>query len=229
MARIRSIKPEFWTDEKVVSLSPLARLLFIGMWNFADDFGRGEYSPVRMKMQILPADSADIAELLGEIRREGLIEVYTVDGKGFFAIKGFSKHQKVDHRVASKHPAPPTSADLPRNPPPDQGEDQGREKEWKNSETVVSGAEAPARVVPIDARTALFHEGLAIIRSLVGKPEGPSRQLLGKWLKAAGDDAKLVLTVLQRAADAQPAEPVAWIEGALKPRRAEDPNYRGVL
>lgn len=228
MARIRSIKPEFWTDEKVVSLSPLARLLFIGMWNFADDFGRGEYSPVRMKMQILPADSADIAELLGEIRREGLIEVYSVDGKGYFAIKGFSKHQKVDHRVASKHPAPPTSADLPRNPPPDQGEDQGREKD-KNSETNVSGASLPATVVPIDARTALFHEGLDILRALVGKPDGPSRQLLGKWLKAAGDDARLVLTVLQRAADARPAEPVAWIEGALKPKPAKDDVYRGVL
>ena len=39
MARIRTIKPEFWTDEKVVTLPFEARLLFIGMWNFCDDEG----------------------------------------------------------------------------------------------------------------------------------------------------------------------------------------------
>ncbi len=31
MARIRTIKPEFFTSEDVVALSPLARLLFISV------------------------------------------------------------------------------------------------------------------------------------------------------------------------------------------------------
>lgn len=39
MARIRTIKPEFWTAEQVMELSRDARLLFIGMWNFCDDAG----------------------------------------------------------------------------------------------------------------------------------------------------------------------------------------------
>ena len=39
MARIRTIKPEFWTSEQVVDCSPTARLLFIGLWNFCDDGG----------------------------------------------------------------------------------------------------------------------------------------------------------------------------------------------
>jgi hypothetical protein len=39
MARIRTIKPEFWTDEKIVECSFEARLMFIGMFNFADDKG----------------------------------------------------------------------------------------------------------------------------------------------------------------------------------------------
>lgn len=34
MARIRTIKPEFWTSEQVMGCAPLARLLFIGLWNF---------------------------------------------------------------------------------------------------------------------------------------------------------------------------------------------------
>ncbi len=40
MPRIRSIKPEFWADEKMSSLSPIDRLVFLGLIGMADDFGR---------------------------------------------------------------------------------------------------------------------------------------------------------------------------------------------
>ncbi len=56
MARIRTIKPEFWTSEQVMECAPLARLLFIGLWNFCDDAGRMALSPKRIKAQILPSD-----------------------------------------------------------------------------------------------------------------------------------------------------------------------------
>ena len=39
MARIRTVKPEFWASEQVMECSPIARLLFIGLWNFCDDAG----------------------------------------------------------------------------------------------------------------------------------------------------------------------------------------------
>jgi len=114
LARIRTIKPEIWTDEKFVELSPFARLLFIGLWNFADDEGRMEFRPKRLKLQILPADDLDISALLGEIRRENLVSIYVVDGKEFLSVNGFTKHQKVDKRTASKFPPPPIS---PGSPP----------------------------------------------------------------------------------------------------------------
>ncbi|RJQ39527.1 MAG: hypothetical protein C4555_03200 [Dehalococcoidia bacterium] len=116
MARIRSIKPDFWTDEKIVELSPLARLLFIGMWNFVDDYGRAEYSPKRLKMQILPADTADISALIGEIQGKKLITVYQVDNKEYFAVSKFTKHQKFDKRAGSKIPPPPNPAESRRIP-----------------------------------------------------------------------------------------------------------------
>lgn len=129
MARIRTIKPEFWTDEKVVELSPLARLLFIGLWNFADDEGRMVFSPTRIKLQILPADSGDISALLGEIRGKGLIVIYAVDGTEYLQVSNFALHQKVDKRTASKYPSPPdTPAEFPRIVPTDQGRDQGRDQ-----------------------------------------------------------------------------------------------------
>lgn len=40
MARIRTIKPEFFTSEDIVSLSPLARLFYVSLWCEADREGR---------------------------------------------------------------------------------------------------------------------------------------------------------------------------------------------
>lgn len=131
MARIRTIKPEFWTDEKVVTLSAFARLVFIGLWNFVDDYGRAACSPVRLKMQILPADNADLRQLLAEISGAGLITLYSVDGKDFLQVNGFAKHQKVDTRIASKHPAPPNPAEVRQIHPLDQGREV--EREGKNA------------------------------------------------------------------------------------------------
>lgn len=40
MARIRTIKPEFWSDEKLSPLAPIDRLTFLGLISMADDYGR---------------------------------------------------------------------------------------------------------------------------------------------------------------------------------------------
>ena len=129
MARIRTVKPEFWTDEKVVELSAFARLLFIGLWNFCDDDGRMVYSPKRIKMQIFPADNMDISELFGELRRASLISVYQFDSVEYLQVDKFTKHQKIDKRTASKLPAPPTSAESPRITPTDSNGREGNGKE----------------------------------------------------------------------------------------------------
>lgn len=109
MARIRTIKPDFWTDEKIVELSPFARLLFIGLWNFADDEGRMPYSIRKIKMQIFPSDHTDLSGEFGEIRGASLIEIYTFENVEYLQINNFSKHQKIDKRSNSKYPPPPES------------------------------------------------------------------------------------------------------------------------
>lgn len=150
MARIRTIKPEFWTDEKVVELTAFARLLFIGIWNFVDDAGRMPFSIKRMKMQIFPGDDIDCAALADELLRYNLIAKYSVDGVNYMEVCGFAKHQKIDRRTPSKCPAAEdtlsprrgldersmNSPELPRSPPifPD-----GREwtKEGKGMDQVM--------------------------------------------------------------------------------------------
>lgn len=93
MARIRTVKPEFWTDLKVVTLSPFARLLFMGMWNFADDCGHIEDEPLQLKLQILPNDAVDASGLVEELMDVGLVKRLT----GCLEIVNFNRHQRIDH------------------------------------------------------------------------------------------------------------------------------------
>ena len=56
---------------------------------------------------------------------------------------------------------------------------------------------------------------MAILRGLTGKPDGPSRALLGKLLRSSRDDCAEVHRVLREAASLRPADPVAWITAAV--------------
>lgn len=210
MARIRSLKPEFWTDEKVVELSPLARLLFIGLWNFCDDDGRMALSAKRLKLQILPADSADISALLGEIRREGLVTIYTVEDKEYLQVNGFAKHQKVDRRTPSKIPPPPISPDFPRVVPTE-GIKEGI-KEGSSDPKKDRALDAP----PVDLKQQIFGECLDWLAEKSRKRPDGLRSLIGRWIKQHGEAG--VLAVFIEAQRERPISPVDWIEKALQHR-----------
>lgn len=55
MPRIRTIVPEFWEDERFTNVSLPAWLLYIGMKNFADDYGVILANPVIIKSKVFPA------------------------------------------------------------------------------------------------------------------------------------------------------------------------------
>lgn len=115
MARIRSIKPEFWTSEQVVCCSPNARLLFIGLWTFADDGGVHPAAPMRLKMQVFPGDSFscdDMKSMVEELVSADLVEEYEVDGKPYWRVSGW-KHQRID-QPTYKYPQP--DGYVPNNP-----------------------------------------------------------------------------------------------------------------
>lgn len=108
MARIRTIKPEFFTDADLGELSPLHRLLFAGLWCEADREGRLVDRPRDLKVRILPFDRCDADKLLGDLAATGMIARYEADGDRFIAIRGFKKHQAVNIREpSSKLPEPP--------------------------------------------------------------------------------------------------------------------------
>jgi hypothetical protein len=98
MARIRTIKPEFFTSEDIVSLSPLARLLYIATWCEADKEGRLPWKPMTFKLRYFPGDSCDIHALCKELVDAGLVKLY---GEGLAYIPQFGKHQHVNPRESA--------------------------------------------------------------------------------------------------------------------------------
>ncbi len=105
MARIRSTHAEQWVDDQFVTCSPLGRLLAIGVRNFADDNGAFEWKPIKMKMQILPADNCDINGLLDELLQSNQIIKYSVNGGEYGLIRNFRKYQK-PKKPSCKFPKP---------------------------------------------------------------------------------------------------------------------------
>lgn len=104
MARIRTIKPDFWTDETLTECSLSARLLFIGTWNFCDDEGNLENSHIQLKSKIFPVDNLDVRPLIQELVTHGLLNEYSVSGKKYLNIKGFKKHQLINRPSKPQFP-----------------------------------------------------------------------------------------------------------------------------
>ena len=107
MGRIRSIKPEFPQSESMGNVSRDARLLFIQLWTLVDDSGRARGSSRMLASLLFPYDDdapALIGGWLGELQREGCVELYEVDGARYVWCKNFLRHQKIDKATASKLP-----------------------------------------------------------------------------------------------------------------------------
>jgi uncharacterized phage protein (TIGR02220 family) len=108
VARIRTIKPEFWTSGQVVDCSLITRLLFIGIWNFSDDHGVHPASIKRLKMEVFPSDSItdeELGTMIDELVAAGLLYTYQVDGKEYWQVTGWAAHQRIE-KPTYRHPLP---------------------------------------------------------------------------------------------------------------------------
>jgi hypothetical protein len=105
MARIRSIHPFIFTDEAFVSISPLARVFYIGLLTDADDNGVFEWKPLQLKMRILPAETSTVEPLLEELVGVDLIRPFDSAGKKLGGLRHFCKWQR-PKKPTGKHPIP---------------------------------------------------------------------------------------------------------------------------
>ena len=191
MARIRTIKPEFWTSAQVMECSPTARLLFLGMLNFADDAGRMTYSPKTLKAQIFPSDDIPIDRIVGmvvELSSNGLVLIYSADNKEFISITGWH-HQKRDKPRPSKLPGPfyDGSATVQRKV----ATDPILSNPSGNSAAIAAGAEAPPD--PSQPERDFFRRG----KEILGLKAGGQ---LTKLLNVCGGNVALARSKLELAA-----------------------------
>jgi hypothetical protein len=104
MARIRTIKPEFWQNEQLAGVSFRARLLAIALLNHADDKGLFLANPQLVRAACFPfeEDSKNVLGSLQELSGIGYIEVKNCGGKSVGRICKFLDHQRIDKPQKSK-------------------------------------------------------------------------------------------------------------------------------
>lgn len=105
MARIRTLKPEFWTHEELSALPESTHMLAAALLNYADDEGYFNANPMLIKAACSPLrePSVKIPESLQSLQTMGYLEIGTApDGKRYGRIVHFLTHQKVSHPAKSK-------------------------------------------------------------------------------------------------------------------------------
>ena len=140
MARIRTIKPEFWDSPATAKAGLRARLLYIAMWNWADDWGVGDAHPKRLLSFAFPNDECSEVEprnfrrLASELSECFGVEWYEADGRQFYAIPSWEEHQRTEKK-ARRANIPPDQAErwlyteVSENPPLNLGSaDDGNRK-----------------------------------------------------------------------------------------------------
>jgi hypothetical protein len=174
MARIRTIKPEFFTDEVVGECSPTTRLLFVACWVFADDNGNLERSAKQLKAQAFPYDSLDCEPMLAELIERGLLIEYEADGKKCLHISGFDRHQRIEKPSKPRLPLyieSPTSPGALPEPSPTTPGVVGSLREGKGRERKGEGTRKRATSLPESLTLTEQHRQYAEAQGLVGPAE----------------------------------------------------------
>lgn len=116
MARIRTIKPEFWEDEKIGKLPIPCRLFFIGCWNFADDFGVIKGNAVLLKSQIFPYDEnlrvSEIKKWIDSLVDARMLVPIIHAEESYYFIRTFRSHQILDKRYDKSYIGKEIAKDL---------------------------------------------------------------------------------------------------------------------
>lgn len=160
MARKRMIDPNIWQSEDFSKLSNLAKVVFIGLFSNADDYGYGRGNATYIKSTVFPYDdklrTTDIEKTLQEIASNMSIVFYTSDGSEYYCLTNWDKWQKVDKPQPSRIPRleddstiirrtfDDCSTNVRRTFSPNRKEENRIEKEKKND----SSEQAPEPTAP---------------------------------------------------------------------------------
>lgn len=233
MARIRTIKPEFFRHEGLYEAEKASgfplRVAFAGLWTVADREGRFRWSPRALKLDCLPYDEVDFSRVLDALATRGFIVKYTIDGTDYGFIPSFTQHQVINNReVQSNLPPPHENNDLTRDArvddatltplKQDQGEGKGREGEGKIVDVEV---DARARGSTISAEAFDLADELLVLagHSLEFVPPGwcGAAMRVQSWLNSGWRRDAIVPAVKAVTARKRgpPANSVQFFENAI--------------
>lgn len=147
MARIRSIKPEYWADQDLAEqVSRDARLLYIGLWNLADEHSRLRGDPRYIKGQLFPYDDdlgpSEISALLDTLNLAGKLVQYRTSTGTFIFLPKLSKNQRLEpEKVPTKLPGPDDAGSVLLEPKAaivsDESESRADEVAWRADEDAL--------------------------------------------------------------------------------------------
>ena len=178
MTRIRTLKPEFWGDEKLSPLQAITRLVFLGLISMADDAGRLVDNLKTIDGFVFPSTEESSRESLDTLARLSRIIRYTSDsGQKLIEIANWKRHQKVDK--PSRYVLPPS-------------------QESRESLANVSRSDLVPRTLDQGPRTETAAQILARIKTLAEEKPVPGQETrrfirraaveeLGPWIAAAYD------------------------------------------
>jgi hypothetical protein len=112
MARIRTVKPDFFRSPDTAKADFPVRIFYQAMWCWADDFGVGETNINGLLGFAFPDDDGftaqDVRRFCADVAQHFDVTFYEVSGRHFYAIPSWEKHQKLERRAERR-----------KNPPPD--------------------------------------------------------------------------------------------------------------
>lgn len=206
MPRIRSIKPDFFKSRSVKKLTDREKLVWIGLWPYADDYGRllDEPAMIAGELWAVGLNEKRMNDTLQGLHRAGRITRYQVNGEGFIQVTGW-EHQKISHPTDSNIPPIPVESHSGTAPEPFVLEGIGEER--KGEEGTRGSAPHPlppdyALTQPMrdwaatNAPAALLDREFMKFRDywLVGNGAGKKHkswdQTLRTWLLRAQGDAE---------------------------------------
>lgn len=158
MARIRTVKPDFFRHEllqdlEIANPGKYPMMVFEALWGHCDSKGRFEWKPRTLKLDILPFLPFDMAETLGILLDSGLVSCYVVDGKQYGEIQTFEKHQRLSGKELTEGEKYPEPIEKDREATgkqqgsireiPESQEGKGKEEEGKGTDVTLGEPPVP--------------------------------------------------------------------------------------
>ena len=215
MARIRTIKPEFWQNESLASCSPHARLLAIAALQLADSSGRLLWIPMQVHAHAFPFEPGiDITDLARELVEIGYLSVYEHGGKKYAEVTNFIKHQRLSGKEADYESNIPSPRDdgsscifhseakgktqaLPREAHGIPGKGTGnREREQGKGTGNTSSATAPDKSPDPDPTDLIFEHWQRVHDHPKARLDDKRRKLINRAMKLGytANDLRLAIS-----------------------------------